>query len=81
MWEMKGKKFTLIGIVDPVVVVGKLRSKHWQADILSAGPAEDLDEKKKKELKKGDDKIKKVNEQIVQWIKAYQTNNPHKTMQ
>lgn len=50
---MKEKKLTVIGTVDPVNVVSKLR-KYWQADIISVGPAVEpkKEEPKKEEPKK-----------------------------
>ena len=50
--DMKEKKLTVIGTVDPVNVVSKLR-KYWQTDIISVGPAV---EPKKEEPKKEDPK-------------------------
>ncbi|XP_077231308.1 heavy metal-associated isoprenylated plant protein 39-like isoform X2 [Tasmannia lanceolata] len=44
--DMKDKKLTVIGDVDPVKVVNKLQ-KAWHTEILTVGPAEE--EKKKKE--------------------------------
>lgn len=52
--DMKEKKLTVIGAVDPVSVVSKLR-KYWQADIVSVGPAKEPEKKeepKKEEPKK-----------------------------
>jgi hypothetical protein len=61
--DMKERKITVIGTVDPIDVVSKLR-KSWHTDIVSVGPAkeEKKDEKKddkidgKKEEKKDDKK-------------------------
>ncbi|CAN1237408.1 Heavy metal-associated isoprenylated plant protein 39 [Linum grandiflorum] len=48
--DMKEKKMTVIGTVDPVNVVSKLR-KHWPTtDIISVGPAKEPE--KKEEPKK-----------------------------
>ncbi|XP_008238952.1 PREDICTED: putative late blight resistance protein homolog R1B-19 [Prunus mume] len=57
--DMKERKLTVIGDIDPVDVVAKLR-KGWHTDILTVGPAkeEKKDEKKKDEGKKEDDKKK-----------------------
>ncbi|KAK6804588.1 hypothetical protein RDI58_002372 [Solanum bulbocastanum] len=52
--DMKGKKLTIIGTVDPVSVVSKLR-KFWPAHIISVGPAKEPEKKeepKKEEAKK-----------------------------
>ncbi|XP_058754398.1 heavy metal-associated isoprenylated plant protein 39-like isoform X2 [Vicia villosa] len=53
--DMKDKKLTLIGDIDPVKVVAKLR-KFCHAEIISVGPAkeEKKDEAKKKEDAKKD---------------------------
>lgn len=51
---MKEKKLMVIGAVDPVSVVSKLR-KYWQTDIVSVGPAKEPEKKeepKKEEPKK-----------------------------
>ncbi|XP_009588735.1 uncharacterized protein LOC107782891 isoform X1 [Nicotiana tabacum] len=59
--DMKGKKLTIIGAVDPVSVVSKLR-KFWWAEILIVGPVKEPEKKKetKKEPKK--EEIKKEEE-------------------
>ncbi|KAI5345693.1 PREDICTED: heavy [Prunus dulcis] len=57
--NMKEKKLTVIGSVDPVTVVSKLR-KYWQTDILSVGPAvEPKKEEPKKEEPKKEEEAKK----------------------
>ncbi|CAL9007340.1 unnamed protein product [Prunus brigantina] len=57
--DMKEKKLTVIGSVDPVNVVSKLR-KYWQTDILSVGPAvEPKKEEPKKEEPKKEEEAKK----------------------
>ncbi|AES62442.1 putative heavy metal-associated domain, HMA [Medicago truncatula] len=55
--DMKDKKMTLIGDIDPIRVVAKLR-KLCHAEILSVGPAkeEKKEEPKKDDKKKEDDK-------------------------
>ncbi|XP_038900253.1 heavy metal-associated isoprenylated plant protein 39 [Benincasa hispida] len=50
--DMKERKLTVIGAVDPVTIVSKLR-KFWPADIISVGPAV---EPKKEEGKKEEEK-------------------------
>ncbi|XP_010055082.1 heavy metal-associated isoprenylated plant protein 39 isoform X1 [Eucalyptus grandis] len=42
--DMKEKKLTVIGTVDPVNVVSKLR-KYWQTDIITVGPAKEPEKK------------------------------------
>lgn len=84
--DMKEKKLTVIGDVDPVEVVSKLR-KTWHTEIVSVGPAkeEKKDDKKKEDDKKKDDgkkdgnKPKDEKEQIADLIKAYKAYNPHMT--
>ncbi|CAL5397770.1 unnamed protein product [Camellia sinensis] len=56
--DMKGKKLTVVGTVDPVKLVGKLR-KFWAADIILVGPAKEPEKKeeaKKEEPKKEEPK-------------------------
>ncbi|XP_010941026.1 heavy metal-associated isoprenylated plant protein 39 [Elaeis guineensis] len=56
--DMKEKKLTVTGTVDPVAVVRKLR-KSWYAEISSVGPAKEENKKeepKKEEPKKGENK-------------------------
>lgn len=52
--DMKEKKLTVIGTVDPVNVVSKLR-KYWPTDIILVGPAKEP-EKPKEEPKKEEPK-------------------------
>lgn len=62
--DMKDKKLTVIGTVDPVTVVSKLR-KFWSTDILSVGPAKEPEKKeeaKKEEVKKDEEEKKKEEE-------------------
>lgn len=56
---MKEKKLTVIGTVDPVTVVSKLRKKNWATDIILVGPAKEppkKEEPKKDEPKKEEGK-------------------------
>ncbi|KAK9276796.1 hypothetical protein L1049_006332 [Liquidambar formosana] len=78
--DMKDKKLTVIGDVDPVQVVSKLR-KIWHTDLLTVGPAKEP-EKKKEEPKKDEgkkDEKKDVDKQIAELVKAYKDYNPHLT--
>ncbi|EPS62905.1 hypothetical protein M569_11884 [Genlisea aurea] len=52
--DLKGKKLTIIGTVDPITVVSRLRKKLWNADIVTCGPNEEpkKEEPKKEEPKK-----------------------------
>lgn len=60
--DMKAKQLTVIGTVDPVTVVSKLR-KYWPTDIVSVGPAKEPEKKeepKKEEPKKEEEKKKEA---------------------
>lgn len=81
--DMKEKKLTVVGDIDPVDVVSKLR-KTWHTEILTVGPAKEPEKKKddgKKDdnKKKEDDKKKDPNEQIAELIKQYKGYNPYMT--
>lgn len=66
--DMKDLKMTLIGDIDPVRVVGKLR-KLCHAEIVSVGPAkEEKKEEPKKEEKKPEKKDPK--EELADLVKA-----------
>lgn len=54
--DMKEKKLTVIGAVDPVSIVSKLR-KYWPTtDIVLVGPAKEPEKEKKEEPKKEEEK-------------------------
>ncbi|XWS46148.1 hypothetical protein CRYUN_Cryun14cG0038800 [Craigia yunnanensis] len=57
--DMKAKQLTVIGTVDPVNVVSKLR-KYWPTGIVSVGPAKEpeKEEPKKEEPKKEEEQKK-----------------------
>ena len=73
--DMKDKKLTVTGDIDPVDLVSKLR-KICPAEILSVGPAKEP-EKKKEEPKKADEKKKDPKDDVANLIKAYEAYNPH----
>lgn len=50
--DMKGRKLTIIGTVDPVSVVSKLR-KFWPAQIISVGPAKEPEKKEEQKKEEG----------------------------
>ncbi|KAL9237346.1 hypothetical protein vseg_011906 [Gypsophila vaccaria] len=52
--DMKEKKLTLIGDIDPVIIVSKLR-KVYETELISVGPVKEP-EKKKDEPKKAEPK-------------------------
>nr|AEV41095.1 putative heavy metal transport/detoxification protein [Oryza officinalis] len=54
--DMKGQKLTVVGDVDPVDVVGKLRKGWPSASLLSVGPAKEEKKEEKKPEEKKDDK-------------------------
>ncbi|XP_031096232.1 heavy metal-associated isoprenylated plant protein 39-like isoform X2 [Ipomoea triloba] len=77
--ELKEKKLTIIGDVDPIVVVGKLR-KSWHTEILTVGPAKEPEKKKVEEEKKGNqsaDHQQQQQQQIAELMKLYRSYNPH----
>lgn len=59
--DMKEKKMTVIGTVDPIGVVSKLR-KSWHADIVAVGPAKEEKKDGKKDEKKDGKKEEKKDE-------------------
>ncbi|CAN1237407.1 Heavy metal-associated isoprenylated plant protein 39 [Linum grandiflorum] len=91
--DMKEKKMTVIGTVDPVNVVSKLR-KHWPTtDIISVGPAKEPEKKeepKKEEAPKKEEggpnkeepkkeEGKKEEDPVLELVKAYRAYNPQMT--
>ncbi|MED6172647.1 Heavy metal-associated isoprenylated plant protein 39 [Stylosanthes scabra] len=58
--DMKEKKLTVIGTVDPITVVSKLR-KYWQTDLVVVGPAKEPE--KKDEGKKDGEKKEEGNKE------------------
>lgn len=71
--DMKEKKLTVIGDVDPVDVVNKLRKKQWYTEILTVGPAK---EEKKDDEKKGDGKKKDGNQKFDPFKGCYHPYMP-----
>eukprot|EP00262_Sarcandra_glabra_P019998 TRINITY_DN781_c0_g2_i1.p1 TRINITY_DN781_c0_g2~~TRINITY_DN781_c0_g2_i1.p1 ORF type:complete len:159 (+),score=43.54 TRINITY_DN781_c0_g2_i1:118-594(+) len=53
--DMKEQKLTVIGAVDPVNIVSRLR-KQWNAYIVTVGPAKEPEPEKKEEPKKEEPK-------------------------
>ncbi|XP_042491129.1 heavy metal-associated isoprenylated plant protein 39-like [Macadamia integrifolia] len=89
--DMKDKKLTVIGGVDPVDVVSKLR-KLWRTEIVSVGPAKEPEKKKeepkkeepkkeepKKDKKEDEKKKEPPTDQIAELVRAYKAYNPHLT--
>lgn len=67
---MKDKKLTVIGDVDPVCVVSKLRKSFHRVDILTVGPAKEPEKKndppkKPEDNKKLEEEIKKAQELLI----------------
>ncbi|CAN4111532.1 unnamed protein product [Withania somnifera] len=52
LMDMKAKKLTIVGTVDPVSVVSKLR-KFWPAHIISVGPAKEPEKKEEPKKEEG----------------------------
>ncbi|XP_058754400.1 heavy metal-associated isoprenylated plant protein 39-like isoform X3 [Vicia villosa] len=69
--DMKDNKLTLIGDIDPVKVVAKLR-KFCHAEIVSVGPAKE--EKKDEPKKKEDDKKDSAKENVINPFIFYGTH-------
>ncbi|KAI3879364.1 hypothetical protein MKX03_011215 [Papaver bracteatum] len=67
--DMKDKKLTVIGDIDAILIVSKLR-RHCHTTIVSVGPA------KEPEKKKEEPKTEATN-QIVDLAYAYRAYNPH----
>ena len=79
--DTKDKKMTVIGDVDPVSIVRRLR-KLYHAEILSVGPAKEPEKKKeepKKEEPKKQEHKKDPKDQLADLVKAYQAYNPRYT--
>ena len=74
--DMKDKKMSLIGEIDPVHVVGKLR-KWCHTEILSVGPAKE--EKKKEEAKKPEENKKPEAAKIYEAYPLYYQMRPATT--
>ncbi|KAI3944747.1 hypothetical protein MKW98_021205, partial [Papaver atlanticum] len=78
----KESKMTVIGDVDPVEVVNKLR-KRCHTTIISVGPKEEpkkqepkKEEPKKEEPKKEEPKKCTAEQQLADYISAYKAHNP-----
>lgn len=78
--DMKERKLTVVGEIDPVIVVGKLRKNWPSTHILSVGPAKEPEKKKedgkkedgkKEDGKKDDGKKKDPNEQFQEFMRTY----------
>ncbi|KAL2892124.1 Heavy metal-associated isoprenylated plant protein 39 [Bienertia sinuspersici] len=54
--DMKERKLTVVGTVDPVSVVSKLRKNWPTTDIVLVGPAKEPEKEKKEEPKKEEEK-------------------------
>lgn len=60
--DMKEKKLTVVGTVDPVNVVSKLR-KYWHTDIVAVGPAKEPEKKEDSKKEEGKKEGEKKEEQ------------------
>ncbi|KAI7733134.1 hypothetical protein M8C21_001785 [Ambrosia artemisiifolia] len=74
----KDKKLTIIGDIDPVCVVKKL--KKWHTDILTVGPAKEPEKPAPQKPKDGGEKNPNETEELIRkWVEAYMANNPYQT--
>ncbi|KAL0327754.1 UNVERIFIED_CONTAM: Heavy metal-associated isoprenylated plant protein 39 [Sesamum angustifolium] len=80
--DMKEKKLTVVGEMDPVQVVVKLR-KRWHTDIVTVGPAKEPEKKQPEPPKKDDnanktkeDEKKKESEQLAELLNLCKKHNP-----
>lgn len=73
--DMKERKLTVSGDVDPVTVVSKLRKSWPSTAILSVGVAKESEKKKDDEKKEGEkkegEKKKDPNELFIEYMRAY----------
>lgn len=68
--DMKERKLTVSGDVDPVTVVSKLRKSWPSTAILSVGVAKESEKKKDDEKKEGEKK-KDPNELFIEYMRAH----------
>ena len=69
--DMKDKKLTVIGDVDPVDVADKVR-KHWpNADIISVGPAKEEKAAPPKVTKPKEKSESEKIEDLLNWYKSH----------
>ncbi|XP_009628906.1 heavy metal-associated isoprenylated plant protein 39 [Nicotiana tabacum] len=83
--DLKEKKLTVVGDIDPVQVVRKLK-KTWHPEILTVGPAKEPEKKKEDQSgnknggnKKDGQGKKEENEQVSELVKLYKNYNPDMT--
>ncbi|PQM41827.1 heavy metal-associated isoprenylated plant protein 39 [Prunus yedoensis var. nudiflora] len=76
--DMKERKLTVIGDIDPVDVVARLR-KCWHTDILTVGPAKEEKKDEKKDEKKKDEGKDDDKKKVADLVKAYEAYNPYMT--
>ncbi|KAL1569116.1 hypothetical protein AAHA92_00630 [Salvia divinorum] len=72
--DMKEKKLTVVGEVDPIEIVGKLK-KHCHAELVAVGPAKEEEKKKKEEPLKDKTDAQKIEE----LLQLYKNHNPYYT--
>ncbi|CAM8976401.1 unnamed protein product [Rhodiola kirilowii] len=84
--DMKSEKMTLVGLLDPVEVVSKLKKVGQVPKIDTVGPAKEPEKKKeepkKEEAKKEEPKkeeVKKVVDPVAEYVKAYGSRYPYYT--
>ncbi|KAJ4705945.1 Heavy metal-associated domain [Melia azedarach] len=76
--DMKDKKLTVIGDIDPVTIVSKLR-KLCHTEIVSVGPAKEPEKKKEEPKKEEPKKDEPKKDDVSELVKAYKAYNPHLT--
>lgn len=80
--DMKDKKLTVTGDIDPVQIVAILR-KSWHTELVAVGPAKEEKRDGKKEEKRDgkkedkDDDQKKKEEALLEAYKSYNPYMPH----
>ncbi|XP_075508547.1 heavy metal-associated isoprenylated plant protein 39-like [Primulina tabacum] len=73
--NMKDKKLTVVGDIDPVQVVAKLR-KSWHTEIVTVGPAKEPEKKKdSKDSGKKDDPKNEEEKKMAELMKQYMNFN------
>ncbi|CAN6705793.1 unnamed protein product [Malus baccata var. baccata] len=76
--DMKDKKLTVTGDIDPVELVARLR-KLYHTEILSVGPAKEekkKEEPKKEQPKKEEPKKKDPRDELAEIMRVYQSQYP-----
>ncbi|XP_044467258.1 heavy metal-associated isoprenylated plant protein 39-like [Mangifera indica] len=78
--DTKDHKLTVIGNIDPVCIVSKLR-KLCHTEIVSVGPAKEPEKKKEEPKKQEPKKDEPKKDDVAELVKAYKAYNPYLTTQ